>query len=161
MCRKALFEKNFLTYASWISIWIKASSFLRILNVYSHTKLNTPVLFWSLQLSNFGLTHVTKHFSVTNDCVRFLIIGRFPLYTYYMELCSALCTLTLILGTGISLVGGAGSAAGCASAALAWVSLTEFSTFWSVEALFVVLFGSLLLTLSPNLSLHCIVYWKK
>ena len=83
MCRKALFEKNFLTYASWISMQIKASSFLHILNVYSHTKLNTPVLVWSLQLSNFGLNHVTEHFSVTIDCVRFLI-RRFPLDTYSM-----------------------------------------------------------------------------
>ena len=70
MCRKALFEKNFLTYASWISMQIKASSFLHILNVYSHTKLSTPVLVCLLQLSNFGLTHVTKHFSLTIDCVQ-------------------------------------------------------------------------------------------
>ena len=47
-----------MTYASWISMQIKASSFLHILDVYSHTKLNTPVLVWSLQLSNFGLTYV-------------------------------------------------------------------------------------------------------
>ena len=44
MCIKALFEKKFLTYASWISMQIKASSFLHILNIYSYTKLNTPVL---------------------------------------------------------------------------------------------------------------------
>ena len=72
-----------LVCTTWISMQIKASSFLHILNVYSHTKLNTPVLVWSLQLSNFGLTHVTVHFSVTIDCVRFLI-RRFPLYTYSM-----------------------------------------------------------------------------
>ena len=83
MCRKTLFEKNFLTYASWISMQIKACPFLHILNVYSHTKLNTLVLVWSLQLSNFGLNHVTEHFSVTIDCVRFLI-RRFPLYAYSM-----------------------------------------------------------------------------
>ena len=81
-CVEKLFlKKNFLTYASWISMQIKASSFLHILNVYSHTKLNTPVLVWSLKLSNSGLNHVTKHFSVTIDCVRFLI-RRFPLYAY-------------------------------------------------------------------------------
>ena len=89
MCRKALFEKNFLTYASWKSMQLKASFFLRILDVYSHTKLNTPVLVWSLQLSNFGLTHVTEHFSVTIDCVRFLI-RRFPLYTYSMVISKTL-----------------------------------------------------------------------
>ena len=83
MCRKALFEKNFLTYASWISMQIKVSSFLHILNIYlySHTKLNTLVLIWSLQLSNFGLTHVTKHFSVTIDCVIFLIRGFCSIFT--------------------------------------------------------------------------------
>ena len=54
------------------------NTFLHILNVYSHTKSNTPALVWSLQLSNFGLNHVTEHFSVTIDCVRFFI-RRFPL----------------------------------------------------------------------------------
>ena len=83
MCRKALFEKNFLAYASSISMQIKASYFLHIFNVYSHTKLNTPVLVLSLQLSNFGLNHVTENFSVTIDCLRFLL-RRFPLYTYSM-----------------------------------------------------------------------------
>ena len=85
MCRKALFEKNFLRYASWISMQIKAILFFHISNVYSHTKLNTPVLVWSLQLSNFGLTHVTEYFSVTIDCVRFLI-RRFPLFTYSLNI---------------------------------------------------------------------------
>ena len=62
---------------------IKAISFLHILSVYSHTKSNTPVLVWSLQLSYFELTHVNEHFSVTIDCVR-LLIRIFPLYTYSM-----------------------------------------------------------------------------
>ena len=79
--KKSSFEKKLLTYASWISMQIKASSFLHILNVYSHTKLNTPVLVWSLQLSNSDSRHRT--FSVTIDYVRFPI-RRFPLYTYSM-----------------------------------------------------------------------------
>ena len=73
-CLTAVIRRE-LVCSTWIS--------MQILNDYSHTKFNTPVLVWSRQLSNFGPTHVTVHFSVTIDCVRFLI-RRFPIYTYSM-----------------------------------------------------------------------------
>ena len=83
MYRKELALICILIQEAYVKKFFSKRAFLHILNVYSHTKLNTPVLVWSLQLSNFGLNHVTEHFSVTIDCVRFLI-RRFPLYAYSM-----------------------------------------------------------------------------
>ena len=83
MSRKELAMICILIQEAYVKKFFSKTAFLHILNVYSHTKLNTPVLVCSLQLSNFGLTHVNVHFSVTIDCVRFLIRG-FPLYTYSM-----------------------------------------------------------------------------
>ena len=89
MYRKELALICILIQEAYVKKFFSKRAFLHILNVYSHTKLNTPVLVWSLQLSNFGLTHVTEHFSVTIDCVRFLI-RRFPLYTYSMVISKTL-----------------------------------------------------------------------
>ena len=81
LCRKKLALICILIQEAYVKKFFAKRAFLHILNVYSHTKLNTPVLVWSLKLSNSGLNHVTKHFSVTIDCVRFLI-RRFPRYAY-------------------------------------------------------------------------------
>ena len=81
MCRIALI--CILIQEVYVKKFFSKRAVLHILNVYSHTKLNTPVLVWSLQLSNFGLNHIIVHFSVTIDCVRFLM-RRFTLYTYSM-----------------------------------------------------------------------------
>ena len=95
MCRKELALICILIQEAYVKKFFSKRGFLHILNVYSHTKLNTPVLVWSLQLSNFGLNHVTEHFSVTIDCVRFLI-RRFPLYTYSMVISKTLENFLLI-----------------------------------------------------------------
>ena len=90
MYRRELALICILIQEAHVKKFFSKRAFLHILNVYSHTTLNILVLVWSLQLSNFGLNHVTEHFSVTIDCVRFLI-RRFPLYTYSMVFINQLC----------------------------------------------------------------------
>ena len=82
MYRKELALICILIQEAYVKKFFSKRVFLHILNVYSHTTLNILVLVWSLQLSNFGLNYVTKHFSVTIDCVRFYKEIS-PLYLLY------------------------------------------------------------------------------
>ena len=52
MCRKELALYCILIQEAYVKKFFSKRAFLYILNVYSHSKLNTPVLIWSLQLSN-------------------------------------------------------------------------------------------------------------
>ena len=56
-----------LLQEAYVKKFIASQALLHMYDVYSNTKLNTPVLVQSLQLSNFGLTHVTVYFSVIID----------------------------------------------------------------------------------------------
>ena len=63
MYRKELALICILIQEGYVKKFFSKRAFLHILNVYSHnTKLNTPVLVWSLQLSNFLLNFITKTF---------------------------------------------------------------------------------------------------